>query len=156
MSSPLGVGCRFWSSSTILLEPLQTCPGTALRAASAVWGTAQKMHCHFPIGYSRQGCHMWWAQGSGERKPNLFWRVLKRIGVVYLQPPLWADRSVISWAIDLLFSFGVSLLLPPNSHTDSPFSTLSFIVSFTMINKPREAKFCPHPCYAPNWVHWKA
>lgn len=32
----LRVGFRFWSSSTILLEPLQTCPGTALRAASAV------------------------------------------------------------------------------------------------------------------------
>lgn len=29
-------GCGFWSGSTILLEPLQVCPGTALRAASAV------------------------------------------------------------------------------------------------------------------------
>lgn len=81
---PLRVGCRFWSSFALLLEPLQTCPGTAL---GQMYQPCEGQHGRYSsispacLGMKRRlqepalssmGSTRKRVVCYGERKPNLF------------------------------------------------------------------------------------
>lgn len=81
----LRVGCRFWSSSAILLEPLQMSRNSSEGCINCVRGSREDA-LPFPLlavgamAVLREEPKGVWGE---EVKP-----VLERIGVVYLQPPL--------------------------------------------------------------------
>lgn len=136
---------RFCSSFTILLEPLQMCPGTALGQLDLLCGMDNRGHAlgfplHAPLGLkarleqpglssagSTRKCAALW---GGEAKP-----VLQQIRVLYLQPPLWADRSGIMQVANWLFPLCVSLLPSPSSWMSLHWFSPPCSLSFTTINK---------------------
>ena len=79
------VGCRFWSSSTILLEPLQTSRNISEGCINCVRGSTEDT-LSFPLLAVA-------AMAVLHEEPKGVWGkevkpVLERVGVVYLQRPL--------------------------------------------------------------------
>lgn len=139
MSSPGECVPRFWSSFTILL------PRNSTGSAAAVgWGRTHGPRSGIPLrahrgvkgrleqpGLSSAGstrkCAALWGE---EAKP-----VLQQINLLYLQPPLWADRSGIIQVANLLLRFCVSFLPCPSSWMSSHWLFPPCSLSFTTINE---------------------
>lgn len=153
--------------------PLQTCPGTALRQLSALWGTA------------------WTALRDSPYSPEAKEKAVAARAVLYRehketcsimqrgsQTCFRADRCVlppatfVSWQecwhpgdrlviplLCLLASFPQLLHWFFSLHflLHSPFTTISnLLTSEACWAIHRGLKVCPHPCYTRSWVYLKA
>lgn len=121
---------RFWPSFTILLEPRQTSLGTALGQLHH-WGEGSTAWTTLALGFPLCA-HRGWkgleqpglSSAGSTRKCAALWGeeakpVWRQINLLYLQPPLWADRSGIIQVANLLLPFCVSLLPCPSSWMSS-------------------------------------